>query len=82
MIGLPARVDEIQAAGDKAITLTGADTGVQSRRDVHLEALYTAGGGQLPAPRAGPTGSDPMYLSMITWDYVRSRVTGSASRSD
>jgi len=65
-----ARVEEIQSAGYKAITVT-VDTGVQSRRDVHLEALYRAGGGQLPAPRPVQPGSDPMYLSMITWEYVR-----------
>jgi isopentenyl diphosphate isomerase/L-lactate dehydrogenase-like FMN-dependent dehydrogenase len=65
-----ARLEEIQAAGYKAITLT-VDTGVQSRRDAHLEALYTAGGGQLPPPRAPQPGNDPMYLSMITWEYVR-----------
>jgi isopentenyl diphosphate isomerase/L-lactate dehydrogenase-like FMN-dependent dehydrogenase len=65
-----ARVEEIQAAGYTSIALT-VDTGVQSRRDAHLEALYTAAGGQLPAPRPVQPGSDPMYLSTITWDYVR-----------
>jgi isopentenyl diphosphate isomerase/L-lactate dehydrogenase-like FMN-dependent dehydrogenase len=65
-----ARLEEIQAAGYMAIALT-VDTGVQSRRDVHLEALYTAGGGQLPPSRPAQPGSDPMYLSMITWEYVR-----------
>jgi isopentenyl diphosphate isomerase/L-lactate dehydrogenase-like FMN-dependent dehydrogenase len=47
------------------------DTGVQSRRDLHLEALYTANDGQAPAPRAAVPGNDPKYLSMITWEYVR-----------
>jgi isopentenyl diphosphate isomerase/L-lactate dehydrogenase-like FMN-dependent dehydrogenase len=65
-----ARLEEIQAAGYKAITLT-VDTGVPSRRDAHLEAMWTAGGGQLPPPRPAQPGSDPMYLSMITWEYVR-----------
>lgn len=64
------RLEEVQAAGYKAITLT-VDTGVQSRRDVHMEALYVAAGGSLPTPRQPAPGSDPMYLSMITWEYVR-----------
>lgn len=65
-----ARVEEIQAAGYQAITLT-VDTGVPSRRDAHLEALYIANAGQPPAPRAAQSGNDPMYLSMITWEYIR-----------
>jgi isopentenyl diphosphate isomerase/L-lactate dehydrogenase-like FMN-dependent dehydrogenase len=65
-----ARLEEIQAAGYTAITLT-VDTGVQSRRDAHLEALYSVGGGKLPPRRPVQPGSDPMYLSMITWEYVR-----------
>ncbi|MBV9582175.1 MAG: alpha-hydroxy-acid oxidizing protein [Chloroflexi bacterium] len=65
-----ARVEEIQAAGYKALTLT-VDTGVPSRRDAHLEALFTAAGGQLPPARAPQPGNDPTYLSMITWEYVR-----------
>jgi isopentenyl diphosphate isomerase/L-lactate dehydrogenase-like FMN-dependent dehydrogenase len=64
------RLEEIQAAGYQAITLT-VDTGVQSRRDAHLEAIYSANGGQLPPPRPTQPGSNPMYLSMITWEYVR-----------
>jgi 4-hydroxymandelate oxidase len=64
------RLADIQAAGYKAIVLT-VDTGVQSRRDLHLEALYTAGGGRAPAPRPVVPGNDPAYLSVITWEYVR-----------
>jgi 4-hydroxymandelate oxidase len=66
-----ARVlEDIQAAGYKAITLT-VDTGVPSRRDAHLEALFTAAGGVAPASRPVANGRDPKYLSMITWEYVR-----------
>ena len=61
---------DIQAAGYKAITLT-VDTGVQSRRDGHLEALHLAAGGQPTPPRSPAPGRDPMYLSTITWEYVR-----------
>jgi isopentenyl diphosphate isomerase/L-lactate dehydrogenase-like FMN-dependent dehydrogenase len=64
------RLAEIQDAGYKAVALT-VDTGVQSRRDLHLEALYTANGGQPQAPRPVGPGSDPKYLSLITWEYVR-----------
>ena len=65
-----SRLEEVQAAGYKAIVLT-VDTGVQSRRDLHLEALYVANNGQAPARRPVVPGNDPMYLSMITWEYVR-----------
>src|SRR5262249_49000100 len=64
------RVEEIQSAGYKAIALT-VDTGVQSRRDLHMEALYVANNGQPPPPRTVVPGNDPKYLSMITWEYVR-----------
>jgi 4-hydroxymandelate oxidase len=64
------RLEEIEAAGYKAIVLT-VDTGVQSRRDLHMEALYMANGGQAPPPRPVTPGNDPAYLSMITWEYVR-----------
>ena len=63
-------LQEIQAAGYKAITLT-VDTGVPSRRDAHMEALFTAAGGVAPASRPVANGRDPKYLSMITWEYVR-----------
>jgi len=64
------RLAEVEAAGYKAIALT-VDTGVQSRRDQHLEALYVANGGEAPAPRPATPGNDPAYLSVITWEYVR-----------
>ena len=64
------RLADVQAAGYRAIVLT-VDTGVQSRRDLHLEALYSANGGQLAAPRPVVPGNDPAYLSVITWEYVR-----------
>ncbi len=64
------RVAEIQAAGYTAITLT-VDTGVPSRRDAHLEALQAASGGEARPPRPVAPGSDPKYLSTITWEYVR-----------
>ena len=70
MTGPRGGLAEIQDAGYKAVALT-VDTGVQSRRDLHLEALYTANGGQPQAPRPVGPGSDPKYLSMITWEYVR-----------
>ncbi len=63
-------LEEVQSAGYKAITLT-VDTGVPSRRDGHLEALYVASDGQPSALRPGAPGRDPKYLSMITWEYVR-----------
>jgi 4-hydroxymandelate oxidase len=64
------RLEEIQSAGYKAIALT-VDTGVQSRRDLHMEALYVANNGQPAPPRPVVPGNDPKYLSMITWEYVR-----------
>jgi 4-hydroxymandelate oxidase len=64
------RLEEVQVAGYKAITLT-VDTGVPGRRDVHMEALHAAAGDQVRTPRPVGPGSDPIYLSMITWDYVR-----------
>ena len=66
-----SRLEEVQEAGYKAVTLT-VDTGVPSRRDTHLEALQAAARDQPPPPPrpVGP-GNDPTYLSMITWDYVR-----------
>jgi 4-hydroxymandelate oxidase len=64
------RLEGIQAAGYKAIVLT-VDTGVQSRRDLHMEALFVANGGQAPVPRPITPGNDPAYLSAITWEYVR-----------
>jgi 4-hydroxymandelate oxidase len=64
------RLEEVEAAGYKAITLT-VDTGVMSRRDLHLEALYAANNGATPPPRPVTPGNDPKYLSMITWEYVR-----------
>jgi 4-hydroxymandelate oxidase len=64
------RVAEIEAAGYKALALT-VDTGVQSRRDLHMAALWEANGRQAPAPRPVTPENNPMYLSMITWDYVK-----------
>jgi hypothetical protein len=68
--GSPGAFEEIEAAGYKAIVLT-VDTGVQSRRDLHMEALYMANGGQAPLPRPVTPGNEPAYLSMVTRDYVR-----------
>ena len=62
------RVAEIEAAGYTALCLT-VDTGVPSRRDAHLEAL-SAVAEVRPTRPVGP-GSDPRYLSLITWEYVR-----------
>jgi isopentenyl diphosphate isomerase/L-lactate dehydrogenase-like FMN-dependent dehydrogenase len=49
------RLAEVEAVGYRAIVLT-VDTGVQSRRDFHMEALYAANGGQAryldPSPPA------------------------------